>query len=94
MGVAYFTSFRAKAGKGEELFAFLSEVASSMGSYLGCSEYRVFRSAKEEDVISVFETWTDAAAHDGSLQDPAVRDAVMKGMALIEKVEHQEVMTA
>ena len=92
MNTAYFTKFRAKEGKGGELFAFLSNVASSMGSYPGCSEYRTFKVVNDPDAICVFEVWTDAAAHDASLQNPEVREAVMKGMALIEKVERQDVL--
>lgn len=49
----------------------------------GCLSYIVAEDLGEADTLWVFEAWTDKAAHDASLQLPAVRAFITKARPLI-----------
>jgi quinol monooxygenase YgiN len=84
-----FTTFKAKPGKSEELFALLEEAANYMKTYPGCEEYRVFKDAKDSDMICVLESWIDKNSHKYTLNDPKVKDSISRGLPLIAKIVSQ-----
>jgi quinol monooxygenase YgiN len=75
--------FKTQPGKGDELAAILLEAAESLRANEGCLLYVVSRSTEDADTIWVTEAWTDRAAHDSSLDDPAARDQIARARPLI-----------
>ena len=43
----------------------------------------------EEDAVWMTEVWDDEAAHEASLQDPAVREVIGRGRELIASISDQ-----
>ena len=76
-------SFRAQPGRGDELAAVLLEAARGLDGNEACLLYLVHRSVEEPDTVWVTEAWTDRAAHDGSLEDPAARELIARARPLI-----------
>ena len=71
--------FSAKPGQRAALIAAIVE----SGMMPGCLSYIVAEDAKAPDDIWVTEIWETKAAHDASLQLPAVRAAIAKARPLI-----------
>ena len=76
-------SFRAQPGRGEELAAILIEAARGLQGDDACRLYVVHRSVDDPDTVWVTEAWTDRAAHDASLEDPAARELIARARPLI-----------
>jgi quinol monooxygenase YgiN len=74
--------FKAQPGQGEALAAILLEAAESLGANDSCLLYVVSR-GEDADTIWVSEAWTDRAAHDASLDDPAAREQIARARPLI-----------
>jgi quinol monooxygenase YgiN len=53
----------------------------------GCELYVVSQDRDDLDTIWVFEAWRDEAAHRASLDMPAVRGVIERGLPLITKRE-------
>jgi len=70
----------AVAGQREALTAILLDGLAGMP---GCLSYVVAHDPADADAIWVTEVWVDEAAHRASLQIPAVKEAIRKGMPLI-----------
>lgn len=71
---------KAQPGQREALVAILLENAEGMPGNLS---YVVALDAKDADAIWVTEVWQDEAHHKGSLQLPAVQDAISRAKPLI-----------
>lgn len=67
-------------GKRDDMIAILSESAANMP---GCFSYVLAKDSADENVVWVTEVWDTAAAHDASLQSPAVTKAITRARALI-----------
>jgi quinol monooxygenase YgiN len=70
----------AKPGERDALAAAILEGSGAMP---GCRSYVVAHDAGDPDAIWITEVWDDAAAHEASLQLPAVRAAIARAMPLI-----------
>ncbi len=73
----------AAQGRGDELEALLLEAAAGLEETPGCLVYVVSRAPERSGVVYVTELWESREAHDASLQDPAVREAIARGRPLI-----------
>jgi quinol monooxygenase YgiN len=71
---------KAKPGQRDALAAAILEGSGAMP---GCRSYVVAHDAADPDAIWITEVWDDAAAHEASLQLPAVRAAIARAMPLI-----------
>ena len=65
--------FTAKTGEADALEGVLLQAAEDARADENCLLYVVSRSPDAPDVVLVTEAWTDRAAHDASLEDPATR---------------------
>jgi quinol monooxygenase YgiN len=87
-------SFRAQPGRGEELATVLLEAARGLEANEACRLYLVHRSVEDPDTVWVTEAWTDRAAHDASLEDPATRELIARARPLIAGMQgHTELNT-
>ena len=80
-------SFKAHPGQGEALAAILLEAADALRANDACLLYVVSR--EDAETIWVTEAWTDRAAHDASLDDPAAKDQIARAMPLIAGIENR-----
>lgn len=80
----------ATEGNGDELAAALLAEVELLRDH-GCLLYLVSRGADAPDAVYVYEVWTDAAAHQASLELPSVQAAIAKARPIIagmsERVE-------
>lgn len=74
----------AAPGMGAELLAVLLEGADEMP---GCLSYIVATDAADPDIVWVTEVWDAEESQRNSLQLPAVRAAIARGMPLIAGFE-------
>lgn len=74
----------AKPGERDALVAALMEGSDAMP---GCLSYVVAKDTANTDAIWVTEVWDGEASHKASLQLPAVRAAIERGMPLIAGFE-------
>ena len=72
--------FIAHPGRRDELLAILRIAGDPLP---GCLSYIVATDPADATSIWITEVWTDKAAHQASLQDPAVKAAIAKAMPLI-----------
>jgi quinol monooxygenase YgiN len=75
--------FRAQPGMADELERILLEAAVAAGAVPECRLYVVGRSPEDDDLVWVMEAWSDQAAHDASLQDPAAQELIRRAMPLL-----------
>jgi len=75
--------FSAAAGKREELLALLLQAAEALQTNPNCLLYLVSRDTADPDGIWVSEVWTDAAAHQASLEPEAIRAIIAQARPLI-----------
>jgi len=81
-------SFKARDGQRAALADILT---ASVGQLPGCKSYVVAEDPNDDVTLWITEVWTDAAAHKASLEVPAVKAAIAKGMPLIASFGmHQE----
>ncbi|GGI06983.1 putative quinol monooxygenase [Egicoccus halophilus] len=80
----------ATEGHGEELAGHLVAGTQELGDH-GCLLYVVSRREDAPDAVYVYEVWTDADAHQASLELSSVQDAIAGARPLIagmsERVE-------
>jgi len=74
----------AAAGRRDALLGILLEGTAAMP---GCLSYVVARDAADENAIWVTEVWESEASHRGSLELPAVQDAIRRGRPMIAGFE-------
>ncbi len=72
--------FLAHPGKRDELLAILRVAGEPMP---GCLSYIIATDPADPTAIWITEVWIDKAAHQASLQIPAVKAAIGKAMPLI-----------
>lgn len=81
-------SFKAAEGRRAELVKLL---LAESGRLPGCLSYVVAEDPADEVTVWITEVWTDAAAHQASLQLPAVKAVIAQAMPLIAAFgEHRE----
>lgn len=80
----------ATEGHGDDLAGYLLADVEVLRDH-GCLLYLVSRRDDAPDAVYVYEVWTDAAAHQASLQLATVQDAITKARPIIagmsERVE-------
>ena len=82
-------SFRAAAGKRQELISIL---LASVGSMPGCRSYVVAEDPEDAELVWITEVWESAGDHKASLKIPEVKAAIDRAMPLIESFgDHREV---
>jgi len=79
----------AQPGKGTQLADLMLEASKLVSNVSGCEIYIVQRAIADMDKILITEVWTDQAAHQASLTDPAVRELIGRARPLIAGMEHQ-----
>jgi len=72
--------FIAHPGRRDELLAILQIAGEPMA---GCLSYIIAIDPADPAAIWITEVWTDKAAHQASLQIPAVKASIAKAMPLI-----------
>ena len=75
--------FCAIEGKREELLALLLQAAEALQTNPDCLLYLVSRDTEDPDGIWVSEVWTDATAHQASLEPEDVRAIITQARPLI-----------
>lgn len=81
-------SFKAAEGRRADLVRLL---LAESGSLPGCLSYVVADDPGDDVTVWITEVWTDAAAHQASLQLPAVKAVIAEAMPLIAAFgEHRE----
>jgi quinol monooxygenase YgiN len=81
-------SFKAAPGRRAELVTLL---LAESGRLPGCLSYVVAEDPADDDTVWITEVWSDAAAHQASLQLPAVKAVIAQAMPLIAAFgEHRE----
>jgi quinol monooxygenase YgiN len=73
----------AQPGQGQELLELLIAATSELQGADGCELYVVSQDRDALDRIWVLEAWRDEAAHRASLDLPAVRRVIDRGVPLI-----------
>ena len=73
----------AHPGRRGELVDLLMAAAGELQGVDGCELYVVSQDHDDLDTIWVFEAWRDEAAHRTSLDIPAVRGVIERGLPLI-----------
>jgi quinol monooxygenase YgiN len=73
----------AQSGQGQELLELLIAAMRELQGADGCELYVVSQDRDDLDTIWVFEAWRDEAAHRASLDLPAVRGVIERGLPLI-----------
>lgn len=69
-------------GHGDELAGYLLATVDELADH-GCLLYVIGRTEAAPDAVDVYEVWTDADAHQASLQLPSVQDAIAKARPII-----------
>ena len=73
----------AQPGRGGELLELLMAATRELKSVDGCELYVVSQDRDNLETVWVFEAWRDEAAHRASLDMPAVRGVIQRGLPLI-----------
>jgi quinol monooxygenase YgiN len=73
----------ATEGNGEKLLAVLLDAAKALQSNPDCLHYVVSQDSEDPNGIWVSEVWTDAAAHQASLEPEEVRAVIAQARPLI-----------
>jgi quinol monooxygenase YgiN len=76
---------KAQPGKRDELIEVLG--GSGDSGMPGCLSYVVARDPDDPDGLWVTEVWVDQASHRGSLELPAVQEAISRGRPLIAEFD-------
>ncbi|MCK8489576.1 antibiotic biosynthesis monooxygenase [Paenibacillus sp. MBLB2552] len=82
-----YAKFTAKPGVRDQLVGILLEAAAGAESDPGCELYVVNVSETEPDTVWVTEVWSNAEAHEASLQDDTTRAMIQRAMPLNAGVE-------
>jgi quinol monooxygenase YgiN len=77
----------AQPGQSQELLELLIAATRELQGADGCELYVVSQDRDDLDTIWVFEAWRDEAAHRASLDLPAVRGVIERGVPLIAERE-------
>lgn len=77
-------------GKRDEMIEILKSSAANMP---GCLSYVVANDAADDNTVWVTEVWDRQASHDASLALPAVKEAILRGKALVASFERAAVTT-
>ncbi|MCW5875777.1 MAG: antibiotic biosynthesis monooxygenase [Anaerolineales bacterium] len=75
--------FTATPGNGPALLDILLRAAEGLRANPDCLLYLVSRDPADADAVWVSEVWTNAAAHQGSLDDEAARALIAEARPLI-----------
>lgn len=83
-----FGKFTIVPGKRDELLDILVEAATLLEANESCIHYLVSKT-DEPEAVWVYETWTDKAAHDVSLEPAEIRALIARAMPLIASMSDQ-----
>lgn len=76
-------SIRAVPGQGDALEGLLLEAAAALEAAEGCSLYLVHRDDEDPEAVWVVEVWSDARAHQASLELGPVQEVIARARPLI-----------
>ncbi|MFA9430769.1 putative quinol monooxygenase [Egicoccus sp. AB-alg2] len=82
----------ASDGHGEEMVGHLLAGVDELAEH-GCLLYVVSRPDDAPDAVYVYEVWTDAEAHQASLQLPSVQEAIAKARPIIAGMSERVAFT-
>ncbi|HXN17539.1 MAG TPA: putative quinol monooxygenase [Candidatus Binatus sp.] len=71
-------------GRRDEMIGILKESAADMP---GCLSYVVAKDSSDENAIWVAEVWKSIASHDASLSLPSVKNAMLRGKAIVSSFD-------
>lgn len=83
--------FTAKSGQREALAQILLSAAAAAEGVPDCEKYIISVSDTEPDVIWVYEVWSNAEAHQASLDQEASKASIRQAMPLIAGVESYQI---
>jgi quinol monooxygenase YgiN len=83
MRYGLFGTISAVPGKRDQLAHHLLEAAALLARNPDCIAYVVSTPDDDADAVSVFEVWTDEAAHDASLAPDDIRALIQQARPLI-----------
>jgi len=92
MTYGLFGKFMAQPGSRDDLVTYLLQAARLLERNSGCIHYTVSTS-DEPEAVWVCEVWTDAAAHDASLEPDDIRALIQKARPLIAGMSDQTQLT-
>jgi len=72
------------SGKRDEMIGILKESAADVP---GCLSYVVAKDSSDENAIWVTEVWESITSHDASLALPSVKNAMLRGRALVSSFD-------
>ncbi len=67
----------------------LAAILAGIGPMPGCLTYVVAHDPSDRNGVWVTEVWESAEAHEASLQQPEVSEAIARGRPLITRFEHR-----
>jgi quinol monooxygenase YgiN len=80
MSVRLVITFKAEAGKGDELARAMQARCEASAKDAGCLQFEVFRSVGDPDSFTLLELWQDQAALDAHAKLQAQRPPVPPGL--------------
>lgn len=92
-GFAVAGTIVATPGEGDRLAGHLLDAAAALEDVDDCHLYLVHRVADDPDAVHVVEAWTDAAAHQRSLELEAVRTLIGAARPIIADMRDRVVLT-
>jgi len=89
-GMTYglFGKFSAQPGRRDDLVTSLLEAAKLLERNAGCIQY-IVSTSDEPEAVWVCELWTNAAAHDASLEPEDIQALIQKARPLIAGMSDQ-----
>lgn len=74
----------AKDGHSEQLANLLLQASELVSGAKGCQMYVVGKQADDPHAVYVTEIWDTKADHDNSLNDPGVKELIMKAIPILD----------
>jgi quinol monooxygenase YgiN len=92
MTYGVFGKLSAQPGRRDDLVTYLLQAAKLLERNSGCIQYLVSTS-DEPEAVWVCEVWTNAAAHDASLEPEDIQALIQKARPLIAGMSDQTQLT-
>ncbi|RDI42183.1 putative quinol monooxygenase [Falsibacillus pallidus] len=89
-----FNKFLVQEGKRDKMVDIMLQAAESMNELKECEIYLVNTDENEQNAVYVYEVWSDAAAHQASLNQEAAQTLISEAKPLIKGVERISTMQA
>lgn len=89
MSLLLINKLTAKPGRRDQVAAILLESGRAFEGVGACLMYLVSRDADDDDVIWVQDVWTDEAAHERAMANPAMQEQVRRAVPLLAGMPEQ-----